>query len=168
MPEIFHLSVRARLPVLSWRPELGECFSSSSFRLSLTSSLLGVGGTSWAGPSLWPGSHPNWFQGRHACTWMWEVCSLTQFFSVYFFRQINDPLSGRNAFLFRRILCPRLDPWRPDTAPFKGPQPCLVCCFQNFRETRKSSAILWYARGHRTPSNTTDANHDCVFVKSTL
>ena len=51
-----------------------------------------------------------------------------------------------------------LDPWRAfwaDTAPFKGPQPQRVNYFRKFGDTR-------------TPSRTTDANLDCVFVKNAL
>ena len=65
------------------------------------------------------------------------------------------------------------DPWRAfwaDRMPFKGPQPHLVRCLWNFRDTsRLLSGVFRYVRRSKDPfGNTNDAKLDHSFVKWSL
>ena len=61
------------------------------------------------------------------------------------------------------------DAWRAlwaDTASFKGPQAYLVCCFQNLKESRISSAVLYKAQRSQNIGKNNQRKHQlCVCKK---
>ena len=83
-------------------------------------------------------------------TLSWDSTGLTInwiFFCLLLKKPYLSPLSGTILVSFvppSNSLIPISDPWRAfwaDMAPFKGPQPSLLLCFQNLRDTRTPSGV---------------------------
>ena len=83
---------------------------------------------------------------------------------------INYPSSGICSLFFLPKL-PCLTPlkgfFRANTMPIKGPQPRLLHCFRNFRETKSLSSVERQARRSQD-SVKNNTNLDCVFVQIAL